>query len=171
MTCLPLCIDCSTAALATPLKVSSNWELVEHKMLDSSDWTRTGISILTIAADKSELLLNTSSGYHPLSVIMIGQQTLVLGITQSCESRYIYHLETLILQTSSRSAYHSSLTLLRGSPVERTKIAIAKRFDRWSSTCLLEYLAQKIANPSSSSICGQLAETRCPEKLIPSKPS
>ena len=36
-----------TAALNTPQKVWSNWELVKLKMLDFSDHTRTGISILT----------------------------------------------------------------------------------------------------------------------------
>ena len=48
---LALRLDCSTAALATPQKVLSTWKLVELKMLDFSDRTRTGISILSSAAD------------------------------------------------------------------------------------------------------------------------
>ena len=48
---LALRLDCSTAALTTPQKVLSIWKLVELKMLDFGDRTRTGISILTSAAD------------------------------------------------------------------------------------------------------------------------
>ena len=48
----PLCLDCSTAALTTPQKVLPIRKLVELKMLDFSDCTRTGISILTSAADR-----------------------------------------------------------------------------------------------------------------------
>ena len=48
---LVLRLDCPTAALTTPQKVLSLWRLVELKMLDFSDRTRTGISILTSAAD------------------------------------------------------------------------------------------------------------------------
>ena len=44
-------LDCSTAALATPKKVLSILKLVELKILDFSNQTRTGISILTSAAD------------------------------------------------------------------------------------------------------------------------
>ena len=51
---LALRLDCSTAALTTPQKVLPIWKLVELKMLDFSDRTRTGISILTSAADHSE---------------------------------------------------------------------------------------------------------------------
>ena len=50
-TMLALHLDCSTAALTTPQKVLPIWKLVELKMLDFSDRTRTGISILTSAAD------------------------------------------------------------------------------------------------------------------------
>ena len=50
-TMLALRQDCSTAALTTPQKVLSIYRLVELKMLDFSDRTRTGISILTSAAD------------------------------------------------------------------------------------------------------------------------
>ena len=50
-TMLALRLDCSTAALTTPQTVISIWKLVELKMLDFSDCTRTGISILTSAAD------------------------------------------------------------------------------------------------------------------------
>ena len=50
-TMLALRLDCSTAALTIPQKVLSLWRLVELKMLDFSDHTRTGISILTSAAD------------------------------------------------------------------------------------------------------------------------
>ena len=46
---LPL--DCSTAALTTPQKVLPIWKLVELKMLDFSDRTRAGISILTSVAE------------------------------------------------------------------------------------------------------------------------
>ena len=53
-TMLTLRLDCSTAALTTPQKDLSFWKLVELKMLDFSDHTRTGsISILTSAADES----------------------------------------------------------------------------------------------------------------------
>ena len=45
--------DCSTAALTTHQKVLPIGKLVELKMLDFSDRTRTGISILTSAADYS----------------------------------------------------------------------------------------------------------------------
>ena len=43
-------LDCSTASRTTPQKVLSLCRLVELKMLDFSDHTRTGISILTSAA-------------------------------------------------------------------------------------------------------------------------
>ena len=46
-------VDCSTAALTTPQKVLSICKLVELKMLDFSYRTKTGISILTSAADWS----------------------------------------------------------------------------------------------------------------------
>ena len=46
---LALCLYCSTAALTTPQIVLSTWWLVELRMLDFSDCTRTGISILTSA--------------------------------------------------------------------------------------------------------------------------
>ena len=49
-TMLALRLDCSTAALTTPQKALPIWKLVELKMLDFSDHTRTGISILTSAA-------------------------------------------------------------------------------------------------------------------------
>ena len=66
-------LDCSTAALTTPQKVSSNWELVELKMLDFSDHTRTGISILISAAGfpwgyglgKHSLFLSSSCSSSP----------------------------------------------------------------------------------------------------------
>ena len=51
-TMLALSLDCSTAALTTPQRVLATWKLVELKMLDFSDRTRTGISILTSAADQ-----------------------------------------------------------------------------------------------------------------------
>ena len=50
-TMLALRLDCSTAALTISQKVLSIRRLVELKMLDFSDRTRTGISILTLAAD------------------------------------------------------------------------------------------------------------------------
>ena len=50
-TILALRLDSSTAALTTPQKVLPIWGLVELKMLDFSDRMRTGISILTSAAD------------------------------------------------------------------------------------------------------------------------
>ena len=49
---LGLRLDCSTAVLTTPQKVLSIWRLVELKMLDFSDRTRTDISILTSAFDQ-----------------------------------------------------------------------------------------------------------------------
>ena len=49
---LALHINCTTAALATPQEVVSIRKLVELKVLDFSDHTRTSISILTSAADK-----------------------------------------------------------------------------------------------------------------------
>ena len=51
---LALRLDCSTAALPTPQRVLPIWKLVELKMPDFSDCTRTGISILTSAADHKE---------------------------------------------------------------------------------------------------------------------
>ena len=45
-------LDCSTAALPSPQKVSCNYKLVELKMLNFRDRLKTGISILTSAADK-----------------------------------------------------------------------------------------------------------------------
>ena len=50
-TMLALRLDCSTVALNTPQKVLPFWKLVELNMLDFSDRRRTGISILTSAAD------------------------------------------------------------------------------------------------------------------------
>ena len=44
-------LDWSTAARTTPQEVLPIWKLVELKMLDFSDRTRTCISILTSAAD------------------------------------------------------------------------------------------------------------------------
>ena len=46
---LAIRLDCSTAALTAPQKVLPICKLVELKMLDFSDRTRTGISILTSA--------------------------------------------------------------------------------------------------------------------------
>ena len=54
---LALRLDCSKAALTTSQKVLPNWKLVELKMLDFSDRTRTGISFLTSAADYLYLVL------------------------------------------------------------------------------------------------------------------
>ena len=48
---LALRLDCSTAALTTPQKVLPILILVELSMLDFSYRTKTGISILTSAAD------------------------------------------------------------------------------------------------------------------------
>ena len=50
-TMLAICLDCSTAAFTTPQKVLSIRRLVELMMLDFSDCTRTGISILKSAPD------------------------------------------------------------------------------------------------------------------------
>ena len=47
---MALRLDCSTAALTTPQKVLPIWKLVEHKMLDFSDRTGTGILILLSSA-------------------------------------------------------------------------------------------------------------------------
>ena len=44
-------LDCSTSALTTPQKSLPIWKLVELKVLDLCDHRRTGISILTSAAD------------------------------------------------------------------------------------------------------------------------
>ena len=49
---LALRLECSTAALTTPRKVVPIRKLVELKMLDFRDRMRTGISILTSAADQ-----------------------------------------------------------------------------------------------------------------------
>ena len=54
-TILALRLDCSTAGITTPQTVLPLWRLVELKMLDFSDGTRTGISNLTSAADLSPL--------------------------------------------------------------------------------------------------------------------
>ena len=51
-TMLALRLDCSTAALTTPLKDLPIWKLVELKILDFSVCTRTGISILTSTSDQ-----------------------------------------------------------------------------------------------------------------------
>ena len=45
-TMLALRLDCSTGALTAPQKVSPMWRLVELKMLDFSDRTRSGVSFL-----------------------------------------------------------------------------------------------------------------------------
>ena len=55
-TMMALRLDCSTAALTTPQKVLPIWRLVELKMLDFRDHTRTGISILTSVADSLAML-------------------------------------------------------------------------------------------------------------------
>ena len=49
-TMLVLPLDCSTVAPTTPQKVLPIWKMVELKIADFSDRTRTGISILTSAA-------------------------------------------------------------------------------------------------------------------------
>ena len=49
-------LDCSTGSLATLQEVLCNWKLVELKMSDFSDRTRTGISILTSAAYPKEYI-------------------------------------------------------------------------------------------------------------------
>ena len=59
---LALRLDCSTAALTTPQKVLPIRKLVELKMLEFSDSTRTGISILTLAVD----LLSNYNGFLSL---------------------------------------------------------------------------------------------------------
>ena len=56
---LALRLDCSTAALTTPQTVLSIRKLVELKMLDFNDRTRTGISILTSAADTGVPVFDT----------------------------------------------------------------------------------------------------------------
>ena len=55
-TMLVLRLDCSTAALTPPQKVLPILKLVELNMLDLSDRMRTGISILTSAADLAKLI-------------------------------------------------------------------------------------------------------------------
>ena len=56
-TMLALRLDCSsTAALTTHQKVLPIWKLIELKMLDFSDCSRTGISILTSATDPCMVL-------------------------------------------------------------------------------------------------------------------
>ena len=64
---LALRLDCSTAALNTPQKVLPIQKLVELKMLDFSDRTRTGISILTSAADQffCDMWINLNLVGHP----------------------------------------------------------------------------------------------------------
>ena len=57
------CSTCSTAALITPQIVLSIWKLVELKMLDFSDRTKTGISILTSAADSAVIYDACCTGY------------------------------------------------------------------------------------------------------------
>ena len=53
-TMLALRLGFSTAARTTHQKDLSIWKLVELKMLDFSDRTRTGLSTLTSAADKAD---------------------------------------------------------------------------------------------------------------------
>ena len=64
-TMLALRRDCSTAALTAPQKVLPIWKLVELKMLDFSDCTRTCISILTSAADPHQKMIavNTAGSF------------------------------------------------------------------------------------------------------------
>ena len=79
-TILALRLDCSTTALTTHHKVLPIWKLVELKMLDFSDGTRTGISIWTSAADSIQTLLphnfraiicrSTFSELHEISRLM-----------------------------------------------------------------------------------------------------
>ena len=63
-TMLALHLDCSTAALTTPQKVLPIWRLVELKMLDFSDRTRTGVSILTSTAD-CHIIVRANLVNHP----------------------------------------------------------------------------------------------------------
>ena len=69
-TVLALLLDCSTAALPTPQKVSSIWKLVELKMLDFSICMRTGISILTSAASNWKELLSLFLQSFVFSVVV-----------------------------------------------------------------------------------------------------
>ena len=57
---LALCLDCSTAALATLQNVLPIGKLVELNMLDFSDHTRNGISILTSAADQNQYTIQAN---------------------------------------------------------------------------------------------------------------
>ena len=54
-TMLALHIHYSTAALTTPQKVLPIWKLLELMMIDFSDRTRTGISILTSLTNDGRL--------------------------------------------------------------------------------------------------------------------
>ena len=56
--------DCSTVALTAPQMVLSIPELVELKMLDFSDRTRTCISILTSAASQCYIVRFRNSKKH-----------------------------------------------------------------------------------------------------------
>ena len=77
---LALLLDCFTPALTTPQKVLSIWRLVELKMLDFSDPTRTGISILTSAAD---------SWWWYLSGLFLSCQTAAFGISMGPGDRAV----------------------------------------------------------------------------------
>ena len=78
MTLLALRPNCSTAALAIPQMVLSNSKLVEPKMLDYSDTTKTGIFILTLATYQSTPLdlveslkaRVRGSAYHPYNPLV-----------------------------------------------------------------------------------------------------
>ena len=61
---LALPLDWSTAALTTPQKVLPIRKLVVLKMLDFGDRTRTGISILTSAADLTRTFLHSFLKWH-----------------------------------------------------------------------------------------------------------
>ena len=67
---LALRLDCSTAGLTTPQKVLPTCRLVELKMLDFSDRPRTGISILTSAADTQRDLFDGYFQYERLQTLI-----------------------------------------------------------------------------------------------------
>ena len=65
---LALRLNCSTAALIAPKKVLSNGTLVELKMLDLSDRTRTGVSILTSAGENLTFSIFFFFGFGGISL-------------------------------------------------------------------------------------------------------
>ena len=93
-TMLALRLDCSTSALTTPQKVLLFWKLVELKMLDFSDCMRTGISILTSAADHQIWSFNR---HYRTGSIFGASQFYSVFLTAKAEANSPTHISLLYL--------------------------------------------------------------------------